>query len=71
MTDLTQFVPELNPEPTLRESRIVEPTHTIIKGCTFEEARDMAIQCRKTHPDESVGWYKCDNNTYIVFGDDR
>jgi len=69
MTDLTEFMPELIEKPTIRKSLIDEETHIILKsGCTFEDARSFAIQCRTTHPDESVGWYKCENNTYVVFG---
>jgi len=69
MTDLTDFVPELTAEAIIRNSLIVEEKHTIIKsGCTFEDARNIAIQCRSTHPNESVGWYKCDDNAYVVYG---
>jgi hypothetical protein len=70
MTDLTAFVPELIEEPTIRNSLIVEKEtrRTIKNGCTFEDARKLAIQCRVTHPNESVGWYKCGDNTYTVFG---
>lgn len=68
MTDLTEFVPELK-DATIRNNLIVEQEEHVIKqGCTFEEARSTAIHCRATHPNESVGWYKCDNNTYTVFG---
>lgn len=70
MTDLTDFVPEIAEDATIRNNLTVEKeeTLTIIKGgCTFEDARSFAIQCRATHPDESVGWYKSENNKYIVF----
>lgn len=74
MTDLTEFVPELIEKPTIRENLTVEkeePSRTIIKsGCTFEDARSFAVQCRKTHQNEIVGWYKCANNTYVVFRED-
>jgi catabolite regulation protein CreA len=76
MTDLTEFVPELIEKPTIRENLTVEvekdETRTIIKsGCTFEDARSFAIQCRKTHPNEIVGWFKGANNTYVVFREDK
>jgi hypothetical protein len=67
MTDLTDFAPGLL-EDTIKDSLIVEEKRTLIKGgCTFEEARDLAIRNRTTHPRESVEWYKCENNTYVVF----
>ena len=38
----------------------------IKKGARFEEVRDLAIQCRTTHPTEPVEWFKELDGTYTL-----
>lgn len=49
------------------EYEVVEKTEILRKGATFEEVRDLAMQNRKTHPNEPVEWQLDSNhNTYTL-----
>ncbi len=71
MTDLTDFIPELPKVVSVTEpSEDEEPQEvkvTLLKNASFESVRDLAIQNRKTHPNEPVEWQlDSDHNTYTL-----
>jgi hypothetical protein len=55
--DLSDFIPELKPEK-----------YILIKdGCGYQDMLSIALQNRKTHPDEPIEWHLCKDNTYALF----
>lgn len=65
MTDLTDFIPNLNkvrgdPEP------LTEKCILLNRGRSFEVVREMAIAHRKAHPGVPVEWVKEKDETYAL-----
>jgi len=71
MTDLTDFIPEIpKVMPVTEPLEYDEPEEVkvvLLKNASFEQVRDLALQNRKTHPNEPVEWQlDSENNTYTL-----